>query len=41
MANWIILKFIIPTVVVVVFWKLMLSSSSGVINSVLFYWIIR
>ena len=35
MANWIILSFIIPTVVVVVIWKLMLSSSSGVINSVL------
>jgi len=35
LANWIILSFIIPTVVVVVIWKLMLSSSSGVINSVL------
>ncbi len=35
MANWIILSFIIPTVVVVVIWKLMLSSSSGIINSVL------
>ena len=35
MANWIILSFIIPTVVVVIIWKLMLSSSSGVINSVL------
>ena len=35
MANWVILSFIIPTVVVVVIWKLMLSSSSGVINSVL------
>ena len=34
-ANWIILSFIIPTVVVVVIWKLMLSSSSGIINSVL------
>ena len=35
MANWIILSFIIPTVVVVVIWKLMLSSSSGIVNSLL------
>ncbi len=34
-ANWIILSFIIPTVVVVVIWKLMLSSSSGIVNSIL------
>jgi len=34
-TNWIILSFIIPTVVIVVIWKLMLSSSSGIINSLL------
>ena len=34
-TNWIILSFIIPTVVIVVFWKLMISSSSGIINSLL------
>jgi len=34
-TNWIILSFIIPTVVIVVIWKLMLSSSSGLVNSLL------
>ena len=34
-TNWIILSFIIPTVVIVVIWKLMLSSSSGIVNSLL------
>ena len=34
-TNWIILSFIIPTVVIVVIWKLMLSSSSGIINATL------
>tara|TARA_B100001540_G_C15760736_1_gene621551 strand:- start:332 stop:1207 length:876 start_codon:yes stop_codon:yes gene_type:complete len=34
-TNWIILSFIIPTVVIVVIWKLMLSSSSGIVSSTL------
>ena len=34
-TNWIILSFIIPTVVIVVIWKLMLSSSSGIVNATL------
>ena len=34
-TNWIILSFIIPTVVIVVIWKLMLSSSSGIVNAIL------
>ena len=36
-TNWIILSFIIPTVVIVVIWKLMLSSSSGIVSSTLIY----
>ena len=34
-TNWIVLSFIIPTVVIIIIWKLMLSSSSGIINSIL------
>ena len=34
-TNWIILSFIVPTVVIVVIWKLMLSSSSGIVNATL------